>query len=191
MSSSLFEKNKNKNHNFTIVDVETTGLNHQIDRVIEIGAIKVINGEIKSTYSKLVKTVTKIPSIITEITGITTQEIQSDGVNDKLGFKEFREFIGDNIFVAHNVYFDLNFLNAEFSRYKLPTVTAPRIDTVKVARVVLPDLYNHKLTTIKKHLKLELPSHRALEDTKVVWEFIKKYVPDCSKFIDDREVRVS
>jgi DNA polymerase III epsilon subunit family exonuclease len=179
MTNTLFKQT------YTIVDVETTGLSHSSDRVIEIGAIKIINGGIKETFSKLVKTVDSVPSIITEITGITNQELLGKGIAAEDGFKSFREFMGDQIFVAHNVSFDLNFLNSEFSRYQLPLIKSPRIDTVKVARAVLPELYNHKLTTIKNHLGLEIPSHRALEDTKVVWEFLKKYAPDCSRFIDD------
>lgn len=176
---------------FTIVDVETTGLSYHTDRVIEIGATKIVNGRKDSTFSRLIKTVDKVPQIITNITGITLQELRSKGVNSSIGLKEFRDFIGDTVFVAHSVYFDLNFLNSELVQHNFPIIQTPRVDSVRIARAVLPQLHNHKLTTIKEYLKLDIRSHRALEDTEVVWELIKRYVNDFSPFLDDKAVDIS
>lgn len=176
---------------FTIVDVETTGLSYHTDRVIEIGATKIVNGEKDSTFSRLIKTVDKVPQIITNITGITSHELRINGINSSTGLKEFMDFIGDTMFVAHNVYFDLNFLNSELVKYNFPIIQTPRVDSVRIARAVLPQLHNHKLTTIKEYLELDIRSHRALEDTEVVWELIKRHVDDFGPFLDDRVININ
>lgn len=161
--------------NFVIVDTETTGLKPDLHRIIEVGAVRVVNGEIESKYQTLVKSVFAVPSFITNITGITRDMLLNEGRKPEFVFSELREFIGDLPFVAHNVEFDYRFLNYEFNRYNLPVLNNPKVCTVRIMRKSEPDLINHKLTTIKEFLQLDLKSHRALEDVMVCYEIMKRY----------------
>lgn len=161
--------------NYVIIDTETTGFSYRMHRVIEIGAIKIRNGKIAATYQQLLNDVPYVPKHITKITGITGQMLNDEGrCHDEI-LPEFRDFIGDDTFVAHNVYFDFNFLNAEFIRHGLPILQSNRICTMRTAKAALPSLPNYKLTTIKQLFHLRQISHRALEDAEVCWEIMKKF----------------
>lgn len=162
---------------FVIVDTETTGYSpHFGARVIEVGAIRVRNLQVAETMSILVKTVDFVPMQIIAICGITADMLNEHGQDPEESFFKLREFIGNDIFVGHNVTFDLGFLSAEFARYEIKQLTDNlSIDTLVPARKGMPDLGNHKLETIKKHFKMDLDSHRALNDTYVCLEIMKRY----------------
>ena len=156
-----------------IVDTETTGLNCNFHRVIEVAAIKINNGEIKSQYSQLIAIREDVPFIITRITGITKSDLNLYGHEPAEVFREVREFIGESTFVAHNVNFDYRFLNAEFGRYEIPELANPKLCTVQVARRSNLPITNFRLTTIKEYLGLDMQSHRALNDVMVCYELMK------------------
>lgn len=160
-------------NDYVIVDTETTGLSPRTNRVIEIGALRVEKGRVVDEFQILVKTVFVVPYVITQITGITTKMLRDDGVKPISGFSDFRKFLGDLPFVAHNAGFDYNFLNAEMERYELESIRNEKICTCQLSRKTMPFLPNHKLTTIKEHLKLDLQSHRALTDAYVCYEIMK------------------
>jgi len=159
---------------YVIVDVETTGLSHKQNRIIEIGAIRVENGKIVDRFDSLIHTVTAIPPFISQFTGITQIEYDNNAIDPSEGFKKFHDYIGKLPFVAHNVYFDFNFVNSEFVRYGLPIIRAPRLCTLQLARTVFPTLSNYKLTTIKEFLELDYRSHRGLDDVLVCFEILKR-----------------
>jgi len=160
---------------YTIIDTETTGFSYRTNRIIEIGAIKVKKGRIVDQYQQLLNSVPYVPRYITDFTGITEQMLRDDGESHETVLPKFRDFIGDDVFVAHNVYFDFNFLNAEFVRHGLPIIESARVCTMRTARAALPYLPNFRLTTIKTLFNLEQISHRALEDAQVCWEIMKKF----------------
>lgn len=156
-----------------IIDTETTGWNPNYHRVIEVAAIKVRNGVITDEYSNLISTSVEVPRVITQITGITNTELNKFGKEPDVVFPEVREFIGDSTFVAHNVHFDYRFLDAEFARFGLPSLTNPKLCTVQLARRSGLPITDFKLTTIKEYFGLDLKSHRALNDCTVCYELIK------------------
>jgi DNA polymerase III epsilon subunit family exonuclease len=162
---------------FVIVDTETTGYSpHFGARVIEVGAIKVRNLKVVESFDVLVKTVDFIPLQIIAICGITAEMLSKMGEDPESSFFKLREFIGNDVFVGHNVTFDLGFLSAEFSRYEIKQLTDNlSVDTLVPARKGLPDLGNHKLETIKKHFGMDIQSHRALNDTYVCLEIMKRF----------------
>lgn len=160
-------------NDFVIIDTETTGLNCRFHRVIEVGAVKVSNGEITAEYSTLINIPGDVPHLITQITGITKDDLNESGRDPEEVFHEVKEFIGLSTFVAHNVNFDYRFLNAEFGRYNIPELDNPKLCTVQVARKSNLPITNFRLTTIKEYLGLDWQSHRALNDAMVCYELMK------------------
>jgi len=150
---------------FVVFDIETTGLSPHDDEIIEIGAIRVddINASSHTTYQELIKPSCRISSRITSITGITNDMLENCNSIDH-HIKEFKEFIGDLPIVAHNASFDCGFMSHTFKKHGLE-FNNHVIDTLQLSRKALPQLENHKLTTIKKHLCIKSDrDHRALDD---------------------------
>lgn len=143
---------------FISFDFETTGL-EATDRIIEIGASKFRNEEVVDTFQTLVNPHRHIPWEVFSLTGISEKEIHEapsiGSVQD-----DFLAFIGDAKLVAHNAPFDAGFLQRE-----LPSVHNPIIDTLRLARMLLPYATNHKLETLYELFEHDEPRfHRALDD---------------------------
>ncbi|MDC0263324.1 3'-5' exonuclease, partial [bacterium] len=100
---------------YVVVDVETTGGNAKRNRVTEIGAIKVRGGVIIDEWTTLLNPERSIPKRIVELTGITDEMVKAAPLFPDVA-DEFREFLGDSVFVAHRAAFDFGFLRAEFQR---------------------------------------------------------------------------
>ena len=150
---------------FVVFDIETTGLSPHDDEIIEIGAVRVdnINSSNHKTFQILIKPSRKISSRITKITGITNDMLDDCKCIDH-HIKEFKEFIGDLPLVAHNATFDCGFMSNAFKKHGLE-FNNHVIDTLQLSRKALPQLENHKLITIKEHLRIKSDrNHRALDD---------------------------
>src|SRR5699024_9297438 len=101
---------------------------------------------------------------IINITGIT-DDMLVDAPEVDTVLKDFHEWVGDSVFVAHNASFDIGFLNQGYAKINLKKVSNPTIDTLELSRFLLPDLGNHRLNTLCKHLDVELTQHhRAIYD---------------------------
>jgi ATP-dependent DNA helicase DinG len=146
--------------NYVVCDLETTGLDPLTDRIIEIGIVRVQQGEIAATYHTMVNPGIPLPLKIKRITGID----DCDLVNARpitVVMNDVIDFIGDDAIVGHNIRFDLDFLSAA---YGLP-FNNPHYDTVELARLVLPDAPSHRLEALCAALNIETAgSHRALSD---------------------------
>ncbi len=165
---------------YTIVDIETTGFSPQFDEIIEIGAIKVKNNFVIEKFSSLVKPKKAISEFITLLSGITNDMLE-DAPFPKVVLKDFLDFIGDDILVGYNVNFDINFLYDYCQIYLEKNFSNDFVDLLQYAKNLLPELENHKLTTIAQHFNINtLGSHRALKDceiTKECYEYIKNKIP--------------
>ena len=149
-----------------VFDLETTGLDHQVDRIIEIGAIKLAGLEPIAEYSSLVETDIELTSDIVKLTGITQEMLQGQPQMEAV-LPEFLRFIEGSILVAHNAEFDMGMLKAACSRQGLD-LEWPCFCTLKMAREMLADLENKKLDTLAAHYGLSFESrHRAIGDIKV------------------------
>ncbi len=148
---------------FVVFDIETTGFSSMKDRIIEIGAVKVVNGEIKDHFSTFVNPLIPIPARIQKLTGIDDEMVASSPDISTV-LPDFLEFCGDAVLVAHNASFDIGFIrnNAELLNIDLdPTV----VDTVALARILLPRLSRYRLDTVAKALNIPLKNHhRAVDD---------------------------
>ncbi|MDR7869940.1 MAG: PolC-type DNA polymerase III [Tissierellaceae bacterium] len=148
---------------YVIFDIETTGLSPINDSITEIGAIKIKDGQVIDTFSQLVNPERDIPEFITNLTGITNEMVKNEPTIDEVILK-FNEFINGAVLVAHNASFDVGFIRENLKRINLGLYN-PVLDTLELARVVFPDLKNHKLDTIAKYLDVVLDNHhRAVND---------------------------
>ncbi|MCC5909839.1 MAG: PolC-type DNA polymerase III [Clostridiaceae bacterium] len=160
---------------YIIFDIETTGLSNINDKITEIGAVKIKNGQKIDTFSSLVNPHRPIPAKIIELTGITDDMVK-DAPSIEEVLPEFLSFIGESCIVAHNADFDVGFIreNAKRLGCKLDN---PIVDTLKLSRVLLSHLKRHKLNTIAKELKVSLENHhRAVDDAKATTDIFIKLI---------------
>lgn len=163
---------------FVALDLETTGLNPQNDKIIEIAAIKYDNYNIIDSFHTLINPKIEIPSYITSINGISNDMVKTKPTIEQV-FPKFIKFIEGLPIVAHNAGFDGKFI--KYSSLYLcnkDIIDNVFIDTVKIAKKLYPQLPNHKLETIKNFYRLNLKSHRAYDDTLVAANI---YIEYCKK----------
>ncbi|WDU84503.1 3'-5' exonuclease [Caloramator sp. Dgby_cultured_2] len=160
---------------FVVLDFETTGLDPATDRIIEVSALKYKDGILIDEFHTLINPKIKIPYEITEINGITNAMVKKKPTIDEV-LPKLLDFIGGLPIVAHNAPFDAKFLKYNVLRYYgEDTINNTFVDTLAIARKLYPNLRNHKLETIKKHIKMDVDSHRAYDDTLVTAEIYLKY----------------
>ncbi|WP_208592559.1 PolC-type DNA polymerase III [Gracilibacillus suaedae] len=162
---------------YVVFDVETTGLSAIYDTIIELAAVKVHNGEIIDRYESFANPHHPLSETTTNLTGITDDMVK-DAPEVEEVLKEFHEWMGDAILVAHNADFDMGFLNTGFKRIGYEEANNPVIDTLELARLLFPELKNHRLNTLCKKLDIELTQHhRAIYDAEatgyLLWKFVK------------------
>ena len=170
---NVIDLSKGMDSEYIVLDIETTGLSFRTEKITEIGAVKVKNGEIVDTFECFVNPEMPIPQRIVEITKITDDMVKDAETIDKV-MPKFLDFIGDLKLVAHNADFDIGFLkyNAENLGLKMDN---NYLDTLALSRQVLPDLKKHKLGILAEHFGINVENaHRALDDVKtLVQVFIK------------------
>ncbi|MCR5106770.1 MAG: PolC-type DNA polymerase III [Lachnospiraceae bacterium] len=158
-----------------VFDIETTGFSPVKDSIIEIGAVKVVNGEITDRFSRFVNPRRSIPYRITSLTGITDEMVEdADYITQVL--PEFLDFVKDSVLVAHNAKFDVSFIKQKAS--DLGIDYAPTyVDTVGLARILLSELNRYKLDTVAKALNVSLENHhRAVDDAGATAEIYVRFV---------------
>ena len=169
------EKGQDLEGTYVVFDIETTGCSAVTDRIIEIGAVKVEDGKITDKFSTFVNPKRPIPFRITELTGIT-DEMVIGSLDIETILPQFIEFIGDAVLVAHNASFDVGFIEQNCKRQKIEA-DFTYVDTVALARVLLPALNRFKLDTVAKALNISLENHhRAVDDAGCTAEIFVKFV---------------
>lgn len=148
---------------YVVFDIETTGLNKNCDKIIEIGALKYRDNQLVEEFSYLINPKIKLPEIIISITGITDKMLEEENTID-IVLPKFLDFIEDLPLIAHNNEFDLGFINEKIKELNLPKLINENIDTLALSRRFLPQMYNHKLETLKKYFGIKQISHRAIGD---------------------------
>ncbi|MBQ2931169.1 MAG: PHP domain-containing protein, partial [Clostridia bacterium] len=146
-----------------VLDFESTGLNTAMDRVIEIGAVKLVGGTVVDSMSLLVNPKKPIPEKVVKLTGITDMML-ADKETAETAIPKLMDFIGDAPIAAHNAAFDASLLKSELKRLGR-TFNAPVIDTLTLARKMFPDMKSFKLSAVCKQLQVSLKNaHRAVHD---------------------------
>jgi DNA polymerase III epsilon subunit family exonuclease len=166
------DPNKRIEHcTWVVFDFETTGLDPLSDRVIELGARKILNGKCIGEFSTLVSIPQKLPKIVTKISGIESYMLEGMPTIDQV-LPSFLDFSEGCILVAHNAAFDQSFLKAEAKKFHIE-IDWPIICTLKMARLLLPDLERKNLDSLAAHYKLSFESrHRSIGDVKVTTDVL-------------------
>ncbi len=150
---------------FVVLDFETTGLNPNIDEIIEIGAVRLEHGREVGEFSQLIDPGRAIPEKVVELTGINAAMLAGQPTLAEV-FPKFAKFLEGAVLVAHNASFDMAFLRRAFQRFG-KELDAPILDTLALARNAYKELRNHKLGTVCKHLDVSLKNaHRAVHDAR-------------------------
>ncbi len=158
-----------------VFDIETTGFGPVKDKIIEIGAVKLVGGEITETFSTFINPEIPIPEEITKLTSITNEMVR-DAERIEEVLPKFLKFCENCILVAHNASFDVGFIRkkAELLQIKVGFTS---VDTVAIARILLPHLTNYKLHIVCKELNISLENHhRAVDDAMATAEIYKKFL---------------
>lgn len=148
---------------FVVFDIETTGLSKTSCKIIEIGAVKVENGEITDRFSMFIDPGEHIPENITELTSITDRMVKGSPRFEEI-IDEFIEFCSGCVMVAHNATFDMGFMKQKAKECGR-SFDLPYLDTLILARCMYPKLSNHRLDTLCRHLGvINAHHHRAVDD---------------------------
>ncbi|MDK2809166.1 MAG: polymerase subunit alpha, Gram-positive type, partial [Clostridiales bacterium] len=169
------DQGQSLNASFVVFDIETTGFGPVNDRIIEIGAVKVVNGVICDTFSSFINPDIPIPFKIEQLTGIT-DEMVLDSPKIEAVLPSFLEFCKNSVLVAHNASFDVGFITKKAEQLGIATDFTV-VDTVGLARVLLPNLNKFKLNVVAKELSISLENHhRAVDDATATAEIFLRFL---------------
>lgn len=161
---------------YVVLDLETTGLSSDFDRIIEFAAIKVQSGMIVDRLQMFVNPHQALSAFITEKTHIKQQDVdQAESIENVIDL--WLNFIQNDIIIAHNASFDVGFINANLSRLNRPTLINTVIDTLDLSKALLKDKKYYRLGAIAKHYKISYDdsgAHRADYDTEVLHQIFSK-----------------
>ena len=187
---------------YVVFDFETTGFNAGgEDSIIEIGAVKLKNGEILERYDELINPGRELPKKIVELTQITDEMLKGKPTEEE-AVKKFIEWVGERPMVAHNAKFDTSFLEMAYTKYNLGEYTNPVIDTLELSRVLDSNYARHSLSALVKRYEIpwdETSHHRGdydAEGTALVFhKMLKKLsnrnidkMSDLDKLVDKNEI---
>ena len=181
---------------FVVFDIETTGLKPGANKITEIGAVKIKNGQVIEEFGALINPGVSIPDKIVKLTGITDDLVRGAPPVEKV-LKNFLEFAGDACLVAHNSGFDMGFIRY-FADEMGIVIYNSVIDTLGLSRTLLPHLRRHRLNLIAEDLGVTLDNHhRAVDDAKATAEIFQifidmliekdiQYIKDINGFVSDK-----
>lgn len=149
---------------YTVVDIETTGMDWNFCNILEISSLKVRNKKIVGEFSELINPHEPIPYFIRNLTGITDEMVYNAPDLEEVLIK-FKDFLEQDIIVGHNVNFDVNFLYDNFMNVFNEPLKNSFIDTLRISRKLLPELEHHKLDNLIDYYSIKTrDKHRALND---------------------------
>lgn len=161
---------------FVVFDIETTGFSPVYNKIIEIGAVKVEDGKVTDRYSSFVNPDVPIPFEIEKLTGINDEMVIDAPMIDTV-LPQFLEFCQDAVLVAHNANFDMSFIMENAQRLKIKKEFT-YVDTVGIARILLPNQSRHTLDAVAKTLGISLENHhRAVDDAEATAEIFERFIP--------------
>lgn len=168
------DEHKRVTDDYVLIDLETTGIDPSRHEILEIGAIRVVNGEEKDIFERIIKV--KVPDEIIELTGITQEEADRGDEKEKV-LIELKNFIKDSDVVGYNIrMFDIRFLKKAYSECKIQFPIRKIVDVMDYVRWTFPNLESYRLRDIARSLKIEVKSeqHRAVVDCRICGEVYKR-----------------
>jgi len=149
---------------FIAFDVETTGTIPGNDSILEIGAVRFVDGAVDSVFTTLIDPKRPIPPGASQVNGITDDMVKGKPLIQDL-LDPFADFCGDDLMVAHNASFDAQFLTVAISKFESKAPKGLVLDTLAISRKIIPGLPNYKLGTLVQYLNIPTTDfHRAEED---------------------------
>lgn len=169
-------RGQNLDDTYVVFDIETTGLSKEKEMITEIGAVKVADGKIIDRFSTFVNPQRPISAEITKLTGITDDMVKDAPTIENV-LPEFLKFCEDTVLVAHNASFDTGFIRIAAERAGLGELHHTVVDTLELARALLPELNKHKLDIVCEYLGVTLNGHhRAVNDAEATAEVFIKFL---------------
>jgi DNA polymerase III subunit epsilon len=167
---------------FTVVDIETTGFNPKYDEIIELSAIKIIDGHTRDSYESLIKPSTPIDEFIEDLTGISNEMVEN--APDISGaLPEFLAFVGNSTVLGQNVNFDINFIYDNSMRISGKPFTNDFVDLLRISKRAFPELPDHRLCTVAQALEIAAAGmHRGQKDCEITYSCFEK----CKNILSDR-----
>lgn len=155
---------KLKDATYVVFDTETTGLSARYDKVIELAAVKMKDGEVIERFEQFIDPGHPLSQTTIKLTSITDDMVRGSK-SEKEVFEMFQEFCKGSIIVGHNATFDVDFMNTGYARHGLPLIGEPWLDTLPMARLLYPEMKGFRLNTLAKKLNVNLEHHhRAIYD---------------------------
>jgi DNA polymerase III subunit epsilon len=149
---------------FIAFDLETTGFLAGVDKIVEVGAVRFVDGQVDGVFSTLVDPLMPIPPGASRVNGITDDMVKGKPKIDEL-LEAFADFCADDPMIAHNADFDEKFLTSDIKKFETKAPRGLILDSLPIARKVYPGLANYKLATLVQHLSIPSAGfHRAEED---------------------------
>ncbi len=159
---------------YVVFDLETTGFNPWKEDLLEIGAVKLKNGQIIDEFKSLIRPGREISAEIQKLTGITPEMVQNAEEPEPV-VKNFLEFTAGAVLVAHNAEFDVSFLKAKSLQLLNQKLEPVYLDTLGLSRALWPEFKSHRLNTVAKELGIELlHHHRAVDDARCTAQIFLK-----------------
>jgi len=161
---------------YVVLDFEMTGLSAKYHKIIEIGAVRVRDGQVIKMLELLINPKSLIPKKVVELTGITDEMVRLHGIEEDVALQQLLDFVGEDIIVGQNINFDYSFLKQWEVNHKIKAVRKG-CDTLKLARHLLPPAQPKKLECLCEYFGIDrVREHRALDDameTAQVFEKLK------------------
>lgn len=177
---ALGEQAKLSELTYVVFDIETTGLESQRDQILEIGAVKIKNGEYVGKFSTFVDPKCNIPEKIVKLTNINNSMVMGAPSQEE-AVRDFLEFAKGTVLVAHNAAFDTSFIKFASNKFGLGYDNVS-LDTLALARLLLPQLKSHKLNKLCDYYKIKLEGHhRAVNDAEATASLLLKLLEQLDK----------
>lgn len=160
--------------NYVVLDIETDGLNNKTNEILEIGAIKIVNGK-TSQFDKMIEYSKKLPEEIIKLTGITQVELNQKGLPLKEVLADFKEFIEDFPLVGYSINFDLGFLNYSLKQLEQPLIKNRNYDLLKYIKNDRMFLQSYSLDEVLLEYEIDqVVEHRGLKDAELIYDLSMK-----------------
>jgi DNA polymerase III subunit epsilon len=180
---------------YIVLDIETTGLDPKCEEILEIGAVKVVDGRIVEEFNQLIRPTKVISDFITNLTGITNEMVEDEALIDVV-LADFIKFIGDTpCLIGHNIdRFDLPFIQMKVKECGLYLPVEQTIDTITLAKLAISRemIGSYRLDALCQHFQIDnIARHRAMGDVYATYELFQKYlVPHMNRYktVEENEV---
>ncbi|WP_093625472.1 PolC-type DNA polymerase III [Limosilactobacillus gorillae] len=181
---------KLKGQPYVIFDIETTGLSAIYDRIIQVSAVKMQDGEVLAHFDEFIDPGFHLSEQTTALTSITDDMVQGSKTEEEV-LKLFDDFAKGALLAGHNVSFDMGFMNVAYERHGMGQIAQPVIDTLPLARFLYPKLRGYRLNTLSKRFKVSLEHHHlASYDSEATGHLLHIFLKDAEKrygvtYVDD------